>query len=159
MRTMRIVIVGATLVAAVQLLTAGANAGVSYDPVTNEGFIGRGDVIALVGKSALRPSPAVLARFRMNWVLDCTYADGSSQRVEASSDGIVLMVAETRRAVNGTITGYVLPGVVLESTVLTRPDQLCLEADGAGAAPAGFDIVSEERVELGIWFNGVQIPD
>jgi hypothetical protein len=157
MRSLRALILVATLVVLVQLLTAGASAGASYEPATNQGFITRGDVIAHLGKSALHPSPAVLARFQINWVLDCHYADGSSQRVAASSDGSVLMAPTTRRAANGTITGYALPGVVLESAILDRPDQLCLAADGAGPALAGFDIVSQERVELGLWFNGVQI--
>ena len=150
MRSLRTVVLAATVVAIVQLLTAGASASVRYDPLTTAGFIGRGDVIASLGKQGLVASPSVLVRYRHDWVLDCPTEAGGREIVEGSTLGHALMLPTPRRAANGSITGYVLPGTLLDSFV-EQPQGLC------GGLP-GFDVLSHEVVDLGLWFNGVQIP-
>jgi hypothetical protein len=100
----------ATCTGLLALVGAGAaSATVRYDPSTQSGFIGRGDVIAAAGKNALVPDPVVLYTSSTQYTLTCTWPDQTQRRVTIQRTNFVLFHAVTRYAPgSGTITGYSL---------------------------------------------------
>lgn len=100
-----VAIVGCVLAFAVATGTARA---AGYDPVSQSGFINRGEVIAAGGKAALIPNPIVAYTLTMRSRLTCTWPDSTQLSTTLVSTLNRDYLADTRFAGNGTITGYFL---------------------------------------------------
>jgi hypothetical protein len=94
----------------IALAAAGvAMAAVTYDPSTQTGFIGRGDVIAAAGKAGLIADPVVTFASTTHYTLTCTWPDQTQVRANLERTFFVVYRAQTRFAHgNETITGYSL---------------------------------------------------
>jgi hypothetical protein len=89
------------------IAASAASATVTYDPATQTGFIGRGDVIAAAGKGALIADPVVLFTTTAHYTLTCTWPDQVQRTATLERSTFVLFRAKTRYAGgSGTITGY-----------------------------------------------------
>jgi len=90
------------------LVVAGAAAAkVSFDPVTQTGFISRGDVIAAAGKAGLIAEPFVTFRSTTSYTLTCTLPDQTQARADLARDVFIVFHAKARYSPGGnTITGY-----------------------------------------------------
>jgi hypothetical protein len=109
------------------LLGAGAKADVTFDPSTGQGFIGRGDVIAHLGKGGLVPNPTIIFISGVNQTFEVTWewttgqkevkVHSNTQRIELAG---TLPVTMSTRTANGKvanhITGYLLASEASIST-------------------------------------------
>ncbi len=105
----------ATLAAA----TAGAaSATVTYDPLTDHGFIGRGDVIAYAGKAALVAAPLVSFTRQWDVTVSCEWQDGTRQQATTTLSYFILQEAVPRYAPGkDIITGYALVRLIVDGVV------------------------------------------
>jgi len=94
----------------VSLVTASvAAATVTYDPATQTGFIGRGDVIAAAGKTGLIADPFVTFTSTTRYTLTCTWPDQTQRQVSLARQFYAVYRAKTRYSPGkDTITGYSL---------------------------------------------------
>jgi hypothetical protein len=157
----------ATCTGLLALVGAGAaSATVRYDPSTQSGFIGRGDVIAAAGKDALIPDPVVLFASSTHYTLTCTWPDQTQRRATIERTTFVLFRAATRYAPgSGTITGYSLtPGNIFDGGVSPpAPDSvICWSLLGQADNGTAVDLQYENTsvVEALTYFgpNPVQLP-
>ncbi len=104
-------IVSFLLAALVGLAAASAaTADASWSLETRTGFLGRGDVIAAVGKLGLVPSPQATLYLYRSGVRTCVFSDGSQSVVPDSAYLLFTMTPIPRFAPGSqTISGYQLP--------------------------------------------------
>jgi hypothetical protein len=98
---------GSAVVAALVAIGAGTSAASTFDPVSQSGFISRGDVIAAGGKNAIIPNPVVTYAQTTRSRLTCTWSDSTQLSTTLTSTLVRNFVADTRYAPGSrTITGY-----------------------------------------------------
>lgn len=107
----------------VALAAAGAAAaGVTYNPSTQTGFIGRGDVIAAAGKAALIADPVVTFSSNTSYTLTCTWPDQTQVRANLTRTFFLVYRPKPRVSPgNETITGYSLSRDVIIDGGLVPP--------------------------------------
>jgi hypothetical protein len=101
-------VAGAAVVGCLLAIGAGTSTAATFDPVSQSGFISRGDVISAGGKSALVPNPVVTYTLTVRSLLTCTWPDSTQRSTTLTSFLFRDFVADTRYSGNGTITGYFL---------------------------------------------------
>jgi hypothetical protein len=101
-------LVGAAAAGCLLAIAAGTSAAANFDPVSQSGFISRGDVIAAGGKGALIPNPVVTYTLTVRNALTCTWPNSTQRSTTLTSFLFRNFRADTRYAGNGTITGYFL---------------------------------------------------
>jgi hypothetical protein len=106
-------------VATLAVTTAGAaSATVTYDPLSDHGFIGRGDVIANAGKAALVAEPLVSFTRQWDATVSCEWQDGTRQQATATLSYFILQQAVPRYAPgSGAITGYSLVRLIVDGMI------------------------------------------
>lgn len=120
-RNLLLVVVVATTLALGS--ASAAAAGSWFNPTNWNGFIARGDVIANIGQDALVTSDPATYRPLVVWsgsrddTITCTYSDGSTQTLPPYRTGMEVEMVPTSRLSpgTGTITGYILPGTVVDA--------------------------------------------
>ena len=150
---MRRLLVLVTSIGMLALATAAvASAMASFNPVTGDGFIGRGDVIAYLGKDALTiPQPWVIGPTvgwsgRQEVTITCSFSNGATRTETTSYFLFWLVFPEARVNPNGVITGYATPGTVLDFGGPGLPPPDC---------PPSPDGIERPTIEViyGSWFD------
>jgi hypothetical protein len=151
---MRRFLVLLTSIGMLALATAAvASAMASFNPVTGDGFIARGDVISSLGKDALEipvpwgRGPVVSWSGNREATITCSFSDGSTRSETVNSFSFWLVFPEARINANGVITGYVTPGTVIDSG---SPGGL--PAPDCPPSPDGIELPTIE-VSYGSWFD------
>jgi hypothetical protein len=144
---MRYLVATATAVCVAFVLAGTAAATVTFSPSTLSGFIGRGDVIAGGGMTALVANPLLGYTSETQTQLTCAWPDGTTRSLTIPIEFFVLFQAETRYAPgNDTITGYTFSRqdiIDAEISPPVDPSGACMSLSGI---PAGTPTVSSTVV-------------
>jgi hypothetical protein len=156
-RLRRVLLVVLGVMAFAGTAASAATADSWFNPDNLTGFIARGDVINYVGKDGLvmptplafPPTPFVIFDGIRDVTVTCTYSDGSTVTVTKTHQLIEnAEMAPTARVApgSGTITGYFLPGALIDFTSFDQPALTYCEPKD------GMDPVSATKV-LGPWID------
>jgi hypothetical protein len=157
----RLVITLASTVAASLALAGAADATVTWEAGTQTWFIGRGDVIAALGKPALVPNPVVVWSFTAQASFTCVFADGTRIPATDEAFGFRLYFAQPRIAPgSGQITGYFAgPQQIVDGEFWRGPLGVCSFLGGSGHGDVtGTVDESLANYHETLTFQGVALP-
>ena len=150
MRRLLVLIMGTAMLTLAPAAVASATA--TFNPDNGVGFIGRGDVIASLGKGALAiPQPWVTGPV-VSWsgsrevTITCSFSNGSTRSETTNSSLFWLVFPEARINTSGVITGYTTPGTVIDFGGPGLPPPDC------PPSPDGIELPTIEVI-YGSWFD------